>query len=331
MKFLLPLMLVMLPAVVGVAAADSAPEQQTDESQTSTVAPAVISQPESQAEPTSEPHVDSHPELDESDNEARRERFVLYIDALKYRTTTLDVESSRGGDRNETSISSSTTTATLRALDIAVGLQSYHDRLILGFGLSSNIIAAHDASSGGVIMAGYQLFDSLEVGGLLYIASRESETNASREDTVDDQLFINSEVSRTVNSAYAFGPWLKMYLGDYWAAQFVLYYSTSHTEQSADNNQQMEGEIENSRIIETAVERSYFALDLVFGPQLPITEHLTFVPQINVTWYLPRNYTRTTTMSANNSGRIVNEKELEFDEQTSFDYALILGGLRYEF
>ena len=258
------------------------------------------------------------------------ERFVLFIDALKYRVTTHSIDATHGRDKNETSISSSSTTTTLRALDATVGLKSYHDRLIIGFGLSGNLVSASDAVSGGVLMAGYQWLEGLEVGGLLYISNREKTTSTRREDTVDAQLFTSTEESTSSSSVHSFGPWLKLHAGNYWQALFAVYYTSSHTQQKSDSGQQTSDTQDTFNNLTTSVERSYFALDLIFGPWIPLTQRLTFVPQINITWYLPRAYTQTTSMSSS-GGDALAEDTLEFDEHSSLDYSLILGGLRYEF
>ena len=125
-------------------------------------------------------------------------------------------------------------------------------------------------------------------------------------------------------------PWLKIHAGNYWQALFAIYYTSSQTEQTSDSGKQTTSSQDTFNKLTTSVERSYFALDLVFGPWIPITEHLTFVPQINITWYLPRSYTQTNTMSAS-GGDTLAEDTLEFDEHSSLDYSLVLGGLRYEF
>ncbi len=266
----------------------------------------------------------------ETEDNKRNERFVLFIDALKYRVTTHSIDATHGRNKNKTSISSSSTTTTLRALDATIGLKSYHDRLILGFGISSNLVSASDAISGGVLMAGYQWLEGLEVGGLLYISNREKTTTTRREDTVDDQLFTSNEESTSSSSVHSLGPWLKLHAGNYWQALFAIYYTSSHTEQKSDSGQQTSDTQDTFNNLTTSVERSYFALDLVFGPWIPLTERLTFVPQINITWYLPRAYTQTTTMSSSGGDNLA-EDTLEFDEHSSLDYSLVLGGLRYEF
>ncbi len=267
----------------------------------------------------------------ETKNEHPHERFVLYIDALKYRFTTHNVEATRGRPRNETSFSSSTTTTTMQALDTTVGLKSYHNRLILGFGIASNIVSTSDAVSGGALLVGYQPLPGLEIGGLLYIAGRTKTTSTTREDVVDEQIFDSTEDSTATNSTHSIGPWLKLQAGDHWQAMFSVYYAASRTEQTSDSGQQTNDSQRNTvNKLTTIVERSYFALDLVFGPWIPLTEHLIFVPQINITCYLPRAYTQETSMSSS-GGDTLSEDKLEFDEHSSFSYSLVLGGLRYEF
>ena len=266
----------------------------------------------------------------ETNDTQSNERFVLFIDALKYRVTTHNIDATHGSNKNETSISSSSTTTTLRALDATIGLKSYHDRLILGFGISSNLVSSSDAISGGVLMAGYQLLEGLEIGGLFYVSNREKTTSTRREDSIDGKLFTSNEEKTSSNRVHSFGPWLKLHAGNYWQALFAIYYTSSHTEQTSDSGQQTSSSQDTFNKLTTSVERSYFALDLVFGPWIPLTEHLTFVPQINITWYLPRSYMQTTTMSAS-GGDTLAEDTLEFDEHSSLDYSLVLGGLRYEF
>ncbi len=270
-----------------------------------------------------------HETEDDDDDEASNDRFVLFVDALKYRVTTHSTDATHARDKNETSISSSSTTTTLRALDATIGLKSYHDRLILGFGISSNLVSPSDARSGGVLMAGYQLLEGLEIGGLLYISNHEKTTSTRREDSIDEQFFTSNEESSSSSSVHSFGPWLKLRAGNYWQALFAIYYTSSHTEQTSDSGQQTGDSQDTLNNLTTTVKRSYFALDLVFGPWIPLTEHLTFVPQINLTWYLPRTYTQTTSMSSS-GGSSLAEDTLEFDEHSSLDYSLTLGGLRYE-
>ena len=267
---------------------------------------------------------------DEAKEAGHQERYVLFVDALKYRVTTHSVEATHHRGKNKTSLNSSSTTTTLRALDATIGLKSYHDRLILGFGISSNLVSSSDAVSGGVLMAGYQLLEGLELGGLLYISNREKTTTTRREDSVDDQLFTSNEDSTTSNRVHSFGPWLKLHAGNYWQALFSAYYTSSRTEQTSDSGQQTAASKDTFNNMTTTVKRSYFALDLIFAPWIPLTERLTFVPQINITCYLPRSYKQTTTMSSS-GGDTLAEDTLEFDEHSSLDYSLVLGGLRYEF
>lgn len=308
-----------------VSTQDDAPSKKSDELSTDAHDEGTVTRQEeiSIPEEIAELH---HQTKDDQPNE----RFVLFIDALKYRVTTHNIDAAHGNGKNKTTISSSSTTTTLKALDATIGLKSYHDRLILGFGISSNIVSSSDAVSGGVLMAGYQLLEGLEVGGLLYISNRKKTTSTSRDDSVDGQLFSSNEESTSSNSVHSLGPWLKLHAGNYWQALFAVYYTSSHTEQTSDSGQQTSDAQDAFNNLTTSVKRNYFALDLVLGPWIPITEHLTFVPQINITWYLPRSYTQTTTMSSS-GGNTLAEDTLEFDEHSSLDYSLVLGGLRYEF
>ena len=328
-----------------VFAAEHDAEQQSDAQQETTVPPADLHD-----EDTADPATDEQSEEvitgrereeismqeeiatlhQEIEDNRPHERFVLFIDALKYRVTTHSIDANHVRDKNDSNLSSSSTTTTLRALDATIGLKSYHDRLILGFGISSNLLSSSDATSGGVLMVGYRLLEGLEVGGLLYISNREKTTSTRRENSVDDQLFTTNEGSTNSSSVHSFGPWLKLRAGNYWQALFAIYYTSSHTEQTTDSGQRAHDTQDTFNNLTTSVARSYFALDLIFGPWIPLTERLTFVPQINITWHLPRAYTQTTTMSSSD-GNTLAEDTLEFDEHSSLDYSLTLGGLRYAF
>ena len=127
------------------------------------------------------------------------------------------------------------------------------------------------------------------------LPSRSKETTTSREDaiggsdTVNSAVFATKDEKVTTNGVYSFGPWLKLQADNYWQAQFAIYYTYSSNEQKS-NKQSGDGD-DSFENITTTVERSFFALDLTFGPWLPITERLTFVPQVNITWYpAPRLY-----------------------------------------
>ena len=346
MKLLL-LMTLVLALPMTVIAADHESDQQADtlgDAIDPTAAPPSDADAASEeiAVPPSDENIADYegmpplPEDEEASNKQAEDssRFVLFIDALKYRASTQSIETTHGQGDNQTSIASTSDTATMRALDASIGLKSYHDNFILGFGIASNLVSTSDALSGGVLIAGYQLLEGLEVGGLLYVASRSKETTTSREDaiagsdTVNSAVFASKEESVTANSVYSFGPWVKLQAGNYWQAQFAVYYTYSYNEQKSDRGQQSGNREDTFNNLTTTVKRSFFALDLTFGPWLPITEHLTFVPQVNITWYMPLAYTQTATMS---SGSSTNEETLEFNEHSSFDYALTLGGLRYEF
>lgn len=346
MKFLLTTALT-LATPLAVFAAEHDVEQQSDASQETAVPPADTHSEDTDASFTDEEseevitgrereEISMQEEIatlhqeQEIEDDRPHERFVLFIDALKYRVTTHSVDATDVRDKNDSNLSSSSTTTTLRALDATIGLKSYHDRLILGFGISSNLVSSSDATSGGVLMAGYQLLEGVEVGGLLYISNREKTTSTRRENYVDDQLFTSNEGSTNSSSVHSFGPWLKLRAGDYWQALFAIYYTSSRTEQTSDSAQHTSDTQDTFNNLTTTVARSYFALDLILGPWIPLTERLTFVPQINVTWYLPRAYTQTTTVSSS-AGDTLAEDALEFDEHSSLDYSLTLGGLRYAF
>ena len=317
MKLLLTTALT-LATPLAVFAAEHDVEQQSEAQQETTVPPA-----DTHREDTADPFTDEESEEvitgreeisiqeeistlhqeQEIEDDRPRERFVLFIDALKYRVTTHSVDATQVRDKNDSNLSSSSTTTTLRALDATIG---------------------------GVLMAGYQLLEGLEVGGLLYISNREKTTSTRRENSVDDQLFTSNEGSTNSSSVHSFGPWLKLRAGNYWQALFAIYYTSSHTEQTSDSGQHTRDTQDTFNNLTTTVARSYFALDLILGPWIPLTERLTFVPQINVTWYLPRAYTQTTTVSSS-AGDTLAEDALEFDEHSSLDYSLTLGGLRYAF
>ena len=109
---------------------------------------------------------------EENNNDQAKDshRFMMYIDTLKYRTSTQTIEATHGQGDNQTSITSTSDSSTTRALDASIGLKGYYNNFILGFGIASNLISTSDAISGGVVVAGYQLLEGLEVGGLLYVA-----------------------------------------------------------------------------------------------------------------------------------------------------------------
>ena len=349
---LLPLITLAIALPMTVIAAGHEPEQQA-ETLGDAIAPATETPSDADATSTDAPREEiavppsdediagyegMHPlPEDEEHNNNQAEdsgRLMLYIDTLKYRASTQTIETTHGQGDNQTSITSSSDSSTMRALDASIGIKGYHNNFILGFGIASNLISTSDAISGGVLMAGYQLLEGLEVGGLLYVASRSKETTTSREDaiggsdTVNSAVFATKEEKVTVNSVYSFGPWLKLQADNYWQAQFAIYYTYSRNEQKSDRGQQSGDRKDSFENLTTIVERSFFALDLTFGPWLPITEQLTFVPQVNITWYLPLAYTQTATMSTGSNSK---EDTLEFNEHSSFDYSFTLGGLRYEF
>lgn len=335
MKTLLTLILVTALPLNVFAADDYQETEKSSEAATTPDPEAMSSEPQdgittSPVEmPASEQPDARFPKLDTPAAEPR-ERFILFIDALQYRSTSLDIEANYDRGKGETSIRSSSTRKRLLALDSTIGLKSYHDRMILGFGISADFSTAASEDRGGVLIGGYQLLEGLEVGGLLYIAAREKKSSTDRDDSIGGPVFTNSEEARNSSSIYSFGPWLKLRTGNYWQAQFTIYYAISQTEQTSNSEQQSDDTPRTFRNLTTSIERSYFALDLAFGPRLPITEKLTFVPYINVTWYLPRQHKQTTTLSTSGSSP-TSEEVLEFDEHPSLDYTLVLGGLRYEF
>lgn len=243
------------------------------------------------------------------------DRLVLFIDALNYRAGSIDAKTTRSNSEgSEMTITTTRETANFTAVNPTIGLKSYHDRLILGFGISPNL-GAGDKGTGGVFFAGYQLTDTWQIGGLLFVDSSEEKNEVKRDG--DNPA---SEVNESTLVRYYFGPWAKYTINEYWRAQFSLHYATTDSQQTSSSSQ-----MGSNTYVKTSIIRKHISLNFILGPYIPITSRLTFVPQVSITCSLPLKYTQTQGSTISHT-----EEELDFDEEPSIDYALTLAGFRYE-
>lgn len=243
------------------------------------------------------------------------DRLIIFIDAFNYKTSSIDATTTRNNSEgSETTITTKRETANFTAVNPTIGLKSYHDRLILGFGISPNLGTGSN-SAGGVFFAGYQLTDAWQIGGLLFLDNSEEKNEVKRDG--DNPA---SEVNESSLVRYSFGPWAKYGGSKHWRAQMSLHYAMTDSQQTSNSSQ-----MGNDTHIKTSIIRKHIDLNFILGPYVPITSRLTFVPQMSITCSLPLKYTQTQGSTISHT-----EEDLDFDEDLSIDYTLTLAGFRYE-
>lgn len=247
------------------------------------------------------------------------DRIVLFIDTLKYQHDTLELASK--SEQRQKNLSRTSEFSSFVSTSTTIGIKSYHNGLILGFGLSSDLNANSESANGGALFIGYELDASWQFGGLLFIDNKEEHHEAKRQLQVDDQIIHVTEINETSISQYSLGLWSKYALNNYWRGQLSAYYATSERHQMVDNGQQTQKK--------TEIERRYLALTATLGAYVQISQRLTFAPQINITYALPLSYVQIIQTDTSSTAPAVKEK-LDFDEQHSFSYSLTLAGFRYQ-
>lgn len=247
------------------------------------------------------------------------DRIVLFIDTLKYQSDTTELASK--SEQSQKNLSSSEESSSFVSTSTTIGIKSYHDGLIVGFGLSNNISANSEHNNGGALLVGYELDARWQFGGLLFIDNKDKRKEIKRQLQVDDQTINTTEINETSLSRYALGLWGQCAFSNYWRGRLSAYYATSIQQLLVDNGRQTR----NS----TEVNRKYLALAITLSSYVQISQRLTFTPQVNLTYALPLSYVQTSRATTGSSGPDV-EETLEFDEQHSLSYSLTLAGFRYQ-
>lgn len=246
------------------------------------------------------------------------DRIVLFIDTFKYQSDTLELASK--SERSQQNLSSTSSSSSFVSASTTLGIKSYHDGLILGFGITGNPSASSESADGGALFVGYELDARWQFGGLAFIDNHEDRREVKRRLQVDDQIEHTTEISETSISRYSLGLWSKCAFNNYWRGQLLAYYATSSARQLLDKGQQKK---------QTETSRKYLALTATFGSYVQISQRLTFTPQVNLTYVLPLSYMQTSQTSTSSTAPPVKEK-LEFDEQHNISYSLTLAGFRYQ-
>ena len=272
-----------------------------------------------ETEPQQRSSVDQHPEQLTFDNPTPPDRIVLFIDTFRYQSNTLELAAK--SEQSQKNLSSSHESSSFVSASTAIGLKSYHNGLILGFGLSSNIRDNSGSAEAGVLYIGYELDASWQFGSLLFVGNSYDKHEVKRRLQVDGQTDSVTAITEESISRYSLGLWGKYAFNNYWRGQLTTYYATSSKQNLADNGQQARKEID--------IKRRYLALTVALGAYVQVSQRLTFTPQLDLTYVLPLSYVQIERDSTALNAPPV-EKTLDFDEQHSISYSLTLAGFRYQ-
>ena len=247
------------------------------------------------------------------------DRIVLFIDTFKYQSDTSELASK--SEQNQKNLSRTSESSSFVSTSTTIGIKSYHDGLILGFGLSSGLKANSEVARGGALFVGYELDARWQFGSLLFIDNGDERHKTKRRLQVDDKTIDTVEIEETSFSRYSLGLWGKCAFNNYWRGQLSAYYATSMRQQLVDNEQQSPNK--------TEITRRYLALTATLGTYVQISQRLTFTPQINLTYSFPLSYVQVSRVSTAGTAPDV-EETLDFDEQHSISYSITLAGFRYQ-